>query len=61
GKYLPGTLIPIFDTPKIKETKPDYVLILPWNLKNEIAEQHKYIKEWGGKFVVPIPELTILD
>lgn len=61
GKFLPGTLIPIFDTPKIKETKPDYVLILPWNLKNEIAEQHKYIKEWGGKFVVPIPELTILD
>jgi hypothetical protein len=61
GKFLPGTLIPIFDIPKIKETKPDYVLILPWNLKDEIIEQHHYIRDWGGKFVVPIPELKILD
>lgn len=61
GKFLPGTLIPILDPVKIKETKPDYVFILPWNLKNEIVSQHSYIKEWGGKFVVPIPELLIID
>jgi len=59
--FLPGTLIPILDPDKIRETKPDYVLILPWNLKEEIADQLAYIKEWGGKFVVPIPELKILE
>jgi 2-polyprenyl-3-methyl-5-hydroxy-6-metoxy-1,4-benzoquinol methylase len=59
--YLPGTLIPIFDPIKIKETKPDYVIILPWNLKEEIVKQLQYIKEWGGKFVIPIPELQILN
>jgi len=58
--FLPGTLIPIFDTEKIQETKPDYVFILPWNLKDEIMEQHSYIREWGGKFVVPIPEVVII-
>ncbi len=61
NNYLPGTLIPILDPEKIKETKPDYVFILPWNLKEEISKQHSYIKEWGGKFVVPIPEIKILD
>lgn len=61
NSFLPGTLIPILDPVKIKETKPDYVFILPWNLKDEIIKQHSYIKEWGGKFVVPIPELLILD
>lgn len=61
GNYLPGTHIPICHPGKIKETKPDYVFILPWNLKKEISEQHAYIKEWGGRFVVPIPEITILD
>ena len=45
---------------KIKETKPDYVFILPWNLKDEIMTQLQYIREWGGKFVVPIPEVKIL-
>ena len=59
GKVLPGTHIPIFPPQKIRETKPDYVLILPWNLKNEIREQLFYIREWGGKFVVPIPEVDI--
>ena len=58
--FLPGTLIPIFPPAKIRETKPDYVFILPWNLKDEIVEQHKYIREWGGKFVIPIPELKII-
>ncbi len=61
GKYLPGTHIPIFHPDKLKETKPDYVLILPWNLKNEIMEQVSYIREWGGRFVVPIPEATVYD
>lgn len=61
GNYLPGTRIPIFGPEKLKEARPDYVFILPWNLKNEIIESHSYIGEWGGKFVVPIPELTICE
>jgi SAM-dependent methyltransferase len=61
GKYTPGCRLPILDPAVIKETKPDYILILPWNLSKEIKEQHSYIKEWGGKFVVPIPEVTVLD
>ncbi len=61
GNFLPGTHIPILHPDVIKETKPDYVFILPWNLKKEITNQHKYISDWGGKFVVPIPELTILE
>ena len=59
GKFLPGTHIPIFSLDKIKETRPDYVLILPWNLKAEIMEQIAYIRAWGGRFVVPIPEVTV--
>lgn len=59
GKYLPGTHIPIFHTEKINETKPDYIFILPWNLKEEIMEQLSFVREWGGKFVVPVPEVTI--
>ena len=61
GKFLPGTHIPIFPPEKIRETRPDYVLILPWNLKNEIREQLSYIREWGGKLVVPIPEVEVLQ
>lgn len=61
GNFLPGTHIPILHPDVIKQTKPDYVFILPWNLKKEITNQHKYISDWGGKFVVPIPELTILE
>lgn len=61
GKYTPGTRLPILDPSVLKETKPDYVLILPWNLAKEIKKQHSYIAEWGGKFVVPIPEVTVLD
>ena len=60
GKYLPGTHIPIFAPEKIIETRPDYVFILPWNLKNEIIQQLGYIREWGGKFVVPIPEISVI-
>ena len=59
GKFLPGTHIPIHHPDRIKETKPDYVLILPWNLKTEVIEQNSYVREWGGQFVVPIPEATI--
>jgi SAM-dependent methyltransferase len=60
GKYLPGTHIPIFAPEKIAATKPDYVLILPWNLKDEIATQLAYIRDWGAKFVVPIPEVSVV-
>jgi hypothetical protein len=60
GKFLPGTHIPIFHPDRIRETKPDYVLILPWNLKDEIRQQMAYVREWGGKLVVPIPEVEIL-
>jgi len=59
GKYLPGTHIPIYPPEHIARTRPDYVLILPWNLKDEIAMQLQYAREWGAQFVVPIPELTI--
>ncbi len=60
GKYTPGTRIPILPPAKIKEARPDYVLILPWNLKDEISRQAAYISEWGGKFVVPIPEVRVI-
>jgi hypothetical protein len=59
GKFLPGTHIPILHPDKIRETRPAYVLILPWNLKDEIMAQLSYIREWGGKFVVPIPETQV--
>jgi 2-polyprenyl-3-methyl-5-hydroxy-6-metoxy-1,4-benzoquinol methylase len=59
GLALPGTHIPIEAPEKISQTKPDYVLILPWNLREEIIEQMSYIRKWGGQFVVPIPEVTI--
>jgi SAM-dependent methyltransferase len=61
GTYTPGTHIPIFSPDKLKSTKPDYVLILPWNLKSEIASQNVYVTEWGGRFVVPIPAVSILE
>ncbi len=61
GNFLPGSRIPIYAPEHIRETKPDYVLILPWNLKKEISEQMSFIRDWGGKFVIPIPEVQILD
>jgi SAM-dependent methyltransferase len=60
GKFLPGSRIPVFAPERLAETRPDYVLILPWNLKDEIVEQLAYTREWGCQLVVPIPELTIL-
>jgi hypothetical protein len=59
GRFLPGTHIPIYHPNRIAEIKPDYVVILPWNLKDEIMEQLKFIRSWGGRFVVPIPEVAI--
>lgn len=59
GRYLPGSHIPIYHPDKIAETKPDYVVILPWNLKDEIMQQLHFIRDWGGRFVVPIPRVTI--
>jgi 2-polyprenyl-3-methyl-5-hydroxy-6-metoxy-1,4-benzoquinol methylase len=61
GMFLPGTHIPIASPEKIFESKPDYVLILPWNLRDEIAAQMSGIAAWGGKLVVPIPEVRVLD
>ena len=58
--YLPGTHIPIKSPKEIKKSKPDYLLILPWNLQDEIMEEMNFIREWGGKFVIPIPEVKIL-
>jgi SAM-dependent methyltransferase len=59
GRYLPGSRIPIYSPDRISETKPDYIVILPWNLKDEIMKQLSYIREWGGRFVIPIPKVTI--
>jgi 2-polyprenyl-3-methyl-5-hydroxy-6-metoxy-1,4-benzoquinol methylase len=59
GRFLPGTHVPIHPPEKIGETRPDYVLILPWNLKDEIMEQLAYVRSWGGQFVVPIPDVKV--
>jgi SAM-dependent methyltransferase len=61
GRFLPGTHIPIHPVERIRERRPDYILILPWNLKEEIAAQLSYTREWGAKFIVPIPVARILD
>lgn len=61
GKYLPGTHIPIFPPEKIFETRPDYVLILPWNLRDEIVSQMSDIRAWGGQFIAPIPTVHIIS
>jgi len=60
GRFTPGTRIPILPPESIREARPDFVLILPWNLKSEIVEQLEYVREWGCQFVVPIPELTVI-
>jgi 2-polyprenyl-3-methyl-5-hydroxy-6-metoxy-1,4-benzoquinol methylase len=60
GKFLAGTHIPVFEPGRIRETKPDYILILPWNLKDEIAQQLSYVREWGCRLAVPIPKVEIL-
>jgi SAM-dependent methyltransferase len=60
GRYLPGSHIPVYAPERIAETKPDYVLILPWNLREEIVSQLQHVRQWGGKFVVPIPRLEVI-
>jgi hypothetical protein len=59
GHFLPGTHIPVHHPDKIKETQPDYLIILPWNLKDEIMNQMEHIRGWNGKFVTLIPEVRI--
>jgi hypothetical protein len=61
GRYTPGTHIEIFPPEKIRQDRPDYLFILPWNLKDEIIRQMSFIKEWGGKFIVPISEAEVID
>lgn len=60
GLYLPGSNLPIKDPQEIKNTKPDFVMILPWNIKEEIMKDISFIRDWGGKFVIPIPEVKII-
>lgn len=59
GRHLPGSRIPIYHPDRIQETKPDYIVILPWNLKDEIAQQLQFVREWGGRLVVPIPKVVV--
>lgn len=59
GKYMPGSRIPIVDEPSIRHAKPDFVVVLPWNLATEVIQQLEYVRAWGGRFVVAVPELQI--
>ena len=59
GRFTPGTHIPIHPPERLAETRPDYILILPWNLKDEIMAQLAYTQQWGARFVVLIPEVTV--
>ena len=59
GRYMPGVRIPIHRPEQIDRTRPDYIMILPWNLKDEISEQLAYTRKWGAQFVVPIPEVKV--
>jgi hypothetical protein len=58
--FLPGTHIPIHPVERIAETRPDFVLLLPWNLRDELSAQLAYVREWGGRLVVPIPSVEVL-
>ena len=60
GLFLPGSHLPIRAPDAIRETRPDYLLILPWNWKDEIVAQHSYIRDWGGRFVVPVPRVEVI-
>ena len=60
GRFLPGMQIPIFAPERIFAARPDYVFILPWNLKDEIIDQMRGVRDWGGRFVVPIPSLQVI-
>ena len=60
GKFLPGSHIPIRAPEALIENKPDLVMILPWNIADEVTRQHDYIRQWGGRFVVAVPEIRII-
>lgn len=60
NKFLPGSHIPVYDEEYLRKNKPDYVIILPWNIKEDIMKQLEYIKDWGGKFIIPIPKFKII-
>jgi hypothetical protein len=60
GRFLPGTHIPVYPPERLAQTRPDYVLLLPWNLRTELVEQLAYVRDWGGRLVVPIPALEVL-
>jgi SAM-dependent methyltransferase len=60
GKFLPGTHIPIYAPERLAETKPDYILVLPWNLREEISGQLAYVRSWGGRLVFPVPALEVV-
>ena len=60
GKFLPGTHIPIYAPQRLAETRPDYILVLPWNLRDEITSQLDYVRSWGGRLVFPIPALEVV-
>ena len=61
GRFTPGTRVPILPPERIAADKPDYVLVLPWNLRAELIEQLSFVHEWGGRLVFPIPELSIVE
>jgi hypothetical protein len=61
GRFTPGTHIPIYPPERIAETKPDYIVVLPWNLIDEISEQLRYVRDWGAKLIVPIPTARVLE
>ena len=60
GRFLPGTHIPIYAPERLAQTRPDYILVLPWNLRDEIGKQLEYVRTWGGQLVYPIPALDIV-
>ncbi|WP_409283811.1 methyltransferase C-terminal domain-containing protein, partial [Pseudomonas protegens] len=60
GKYLPGSRIPVVAPERIDQERPDYVLVLPWNLLGEVSEQLAQVRQWGGRFVIAVPELKLL-
>jgi hypothetical protein len=59
GRYLPGSRIPIVGDDQLRKLRPDFVVIFPWNLSDEVREEHAYVGEWGGRFVTAVPELRI--
>jgi hypothetical protein len=61
GRYLPGTRIPILPPHAIEQARPGFILILPWNIKDEIIQQLAYVRNWGGRFIIPVPQPIILE